>query len=108
MRSIAAPYIVSDDKLCDLVLTVDEAANIPITHTSPSSTLGCALSTGTSTLHLLVSTKTRAPIDVDVWPFSWHLVQTTVDSLLLHQHQCTADKQWPTTITVTTRRHSRS
>lgn len=104
VRSLAAPYMISDDERCDLVLAVDEAAGVLIDHTTPSSTLDCALYTGADCLRFVVSTTTPSP--VNACSFSWYVMEAAVDSLVLRQHP--ADGQWVATIAATIRLHARS
>jgi serine/threonine-protein kinase RsbW len=87
VRTVAAHYALSLDGLSDLVLAVDEAATILITHTPPSSTLTCAFDpeTDPTAVRVTLSTSTTGQITASTSSFGWHVLEILTDAVVLEQ-----------------------
>ncbi len=85
VRARGQRHDLSADAVADLVLAVDEAANILLRHTRSHSALTCTVGVGIDTLRVVLTGTTSAIIDTGTTSFSWFVLQTLVDGVALDQ-----------------------
>ena len=79
--------LFSSDALADLVLAVDEAASLLVSHACSASTVVCVFDSipAPGSLRVHLTSTTDAPIDVLTSLFGWFVLDTLVDNATLDQ-----------------------
>ncbi|SCC70539.1 MULTISPECIES: ATP-binding protein [Rhodococcus] len=83
-RLVIAHHNPTPDDLADIVLAVDEAANTLLAHAHPSSHITCIFdldAVGSLRVHL--STTTQKPIVMHTTSWTWLVLQSLVDDVIL-------------------------
>lgn len=87
VRTVVAQNALSMDALADLVLAVDEAAATLVSHARPTSTLIATfdLNTDRRRVRVILTTTLSSPLDLTPASFSWLVLRTLVDHVVLEQ-----------------------
>lgn len=87
VRTVASRQPLSPDALADLLLAVDEAVALLVSHAHSASAVVCVFDsiTAPGSLRVHLTATTHAPIDVLTSSFGWFVLHTFVDHATLDQ-----------------------
>lgn len=85
VRTVASRQPLSPDALDDLVLAVDEAVALLVSHARSASAVVCVLASSPGSLRVHLIAITAASVDVLTSSFGWFVLATLVDNATLDQ-----------------------
>ena len=85
VRTVVSRHPLSRDALDDLVLAVDEAAAILVSHARSASAVVCVVDSGPGSLRVYLTATTHAPVDALSSSFGWFVLAALVDNATLDQ-----------------------